>query len=133
MRRIVKALVLETGSLYVVSQVASGMYFQQGIKTLFIAGFALGASSMLVRPALNVLILPLNLVTFGLFRWVSNVAILYIVALLVQGFDITSFSFPGLITGYFSIPPIFLPGILGYLGYSLLLSILNSFFYWLVK
>lgn len=133
MRRIIRAWVLETGSLYIASQIASGMYFEQGLKTLAIAGIALGVSSTLVKPALNILILPLNLVTFGIFRWVSNVIILYMVALLVAGFEVTSFAFPGLATDYFSIPPIFLRGIWGYVGHSLLLSVLGSFFYWLTK
>lgn len=133
MKRIIRHYVIDTFALFVISRIASGMVFEQGFQTLLFAGAGLTVISILVRPVINILLLPLNLVTFGLFRWVAAAIALYFVTVVIPGFKITSFSFAGLSTAWFDIPALNLGGFLAFIAFSFLLSVITSFVYWLVK
>lgn len=133
MKSILRHYIIDTLALYAVSQFASGIVFKAGIETLLLAGAGLTVASLLVKPVINLLLLPLNLVTFGLFRWLSSAVALYLVTLVIPGFVILGFHFAGLNTKWLVIPPINLTGIFSYIGYSFFLSVITSFIYWLVK
>lgn len=132
MKKILRAFLIEVGGLYLVTRLASGIVFDDGIKGLIITGVALTLASYLIKPIINILILPLNLMTFGLFRWVSQAITLYVVDLILPNFKIIGFSFSGIVTDYISIPPIALTGIISYIAFSLLLSILTTFIFWFI-
>ena len=95
MKRILRHFVIDTVSIFLVSSIASGMIFQKGIETLLLTGLGLTVASLIAKPVINILMLPINLVTFGLFRWVASVAVLYLVSMVVPGFSITNFHFGG--------------------------------------
>ena len=133
MKFLLRHYAVDTVSLYLASQVASGLIFEGGIKTFLLAGVGLMAATLVVKPLINLLILPLNLITFGLFKWVSSAVALYIVTLVVGGFKIAGFTFAGLSTKWIDIPGFSFSRILSYLAFSFLLSLLTSFIYWLIK
>ncbi|MBI2065943.1 phage holin family protein [Candidatus Woesebacteria bacterium] len=133
MKTLVRHYVIDTVALYLASTVTSGLIFAEGVKTLLLAGVGLLSASLVVRPLINLLILPLNLITFGLFKWVSSAVALYLVTLVVPGFKIGNFVFLGLASGWLGIPSFSLDGILAYVGFSFLLSLITSLMHWLVK
>ena len=122
MKRILRHYAVATFSLWAVTRIAEGIVFEDYPRTLFIAGLALMAASIVARPVINILILPLNLVTFGLFRWVSSAIALYLVTLVVPGFKIAGFHFVGFSSKWVDIQEINFKGILSYVAFSLLLS-----------
>lgn len=132
MKRILRHFVVDTVSLYVVSRIASGMVFDRGIETLLLAGAAITASSFLVKPVINLLLLPINLITFNLFKWVSSALALYIVTLIVPGFQITGFLFSGFSSRWIDLPAVSFSGLLAFIAFSFILSVITSFIYWLV-
>lgn len=133
MKRILRHYAIDTFSLWVVTQIASGIYFEQGVKTLLIAGIGVTLVSIIAKPVINLLLLPLNLVTFGLFRWVSSAIVIYLVTLVVHEFKVVNFLYPGITTAWLDIPKISLQGFFAYVAFSFLLSLVSSFIYWLVK
>ena len=134
MRRIIRHFTVETFSLYVASVIATGLYFESGIETLLLTGIGLTIASFLAKPVINILLLPLNLVTFGLFKWISGSIVLYIVTLIIPGFEVTGFFFEGLISKWVDLPPIDLgPGPLSYIAYSFILSLITTVIYKLIK
>mgnify|MGYP001591355684 CR=1 FL=1 len=133
MRRIIRHYVLDTFALYLASQIASGMIFEKGFETLFITGGALALASILAKPVINILLLPINLITFGFFKWVSSAIVLYLVTLVVPGFKIIQFLFSGLATKYFDIPVVSLEGTLAYIAFSFLLSLITSILFWIFR
>ena len=133
MRTILKHFIINTVSLYAVSMVVSGIVFAEGIYSLLLAGIVLTLTSMIIRPVINLLLLPLNLITFGLFRWVGFAITLYLVTLIVPGFKLVDFVFKGFSSYWFTIPAISLPGILAFIAFSFLISIVASFGYWIFK
>ena len=131
--KIIKYFVIDTVTLYLVSQAVRGMNFDGGVKTLILAGVVLAISQFLIKPLINILLLPLNLLTFGLFKWASYAVTLYLVTLLVSGFKIAEFYFPGVSTYWFNLPIIALTGFLAFIAFSFLISTVSSIISWIMK
>ena len=133
MRSILKHFLINTATLYLISQVIGGIGFARGMETVFLAGLVLSLATMIVRPILNLLLLPLNLITFGLFKWVTYAITLYLVTLVVPGFTITNFTFAVFNSYCFSIPAVSLTGVLSFVAFSFLISSVSSIIYWIFK
>ncbi|MEN8252859.1 MAG: phage holin family protein [Patescibacteria group bacterium] len=64
--------------------------------TLLIAAVVLTLLQKIVRPILNILFLPINMVTLGLFSLVINVSLLWLATYLVPGFSIEASNIAGI-------------------------------------
>lgn len=131
MKTVLKHFIINTVSLYLVSQAVSGMAFAQGSYTLLLAGTVLTLAAFVIKPIINILLLPINLITFGLFKWVGYAITLYIVTLVVPGFKLLDFIFKGYHSYWFSIPSISLSGVLAFVAFSFLISFVSSLAYWI--
>ncbi len=129
MKKILRHFIIDTVALYLVSQTVTGLHFAKGIETIFLAGAALAATTMLIRPIINILLLPLNLITFGLFKWIGHAVSLYIVTLVITDFKISEFIFNGYSNYWISVPAIDFSGILAFIAFSFLISFLSSIIY----
>lgn len=133
MKTIIRHYAIDTFSLFVVSRIADGMIFARGWQDLLFAGAGLTVVSLLAKPVITILLLPLNLLTFGLFRWVSAAIALYLVTLIVSGFMIIGFHFAGLSTKWFDIPTLNFVGIWAFVAFSFVLSFISSLIHWIIK
>lgn len=133
MKSILKSIFYYLIALYIVSNYFTGIVFDGGINTFLMTAFFLGVTSLLAKPVINILLLPINLITFGVFRWASSAISLYIVTLIVPQFHITRFYFAGLASKWIDIPQLDFGGILAFILYSFLISIIVSIFHWLFK
>jgi len=133
MKRLLRSYILDVSSLYIVSSLASGLYFARGATTILLAGIGLTLVSLFAKPIVNLLLLPLNLVTFGIFRWVGSAIIFYLVTLIVSDFKVQYFDFGGLTSAWIDIPKFYFEGILAFVAFSLIFSIISSFLHWMAK
>ncbi len=133
MRGLIKNFIVATGSLYIVSSIVDGMVFAGGTYTLFLTGLVLMLTTLIVRPIINILLLPINLVTFGFFKWISYAVTLYLVTLIVPGFTILNFVFKGYNSYWFALPSLSLNGILAFIAFSFLISFISSIGHWIFK
>jgi putative membrane protein len=132
-KTILKHFIINTVALYLVSLAVSGIIFAEGTYSVLLSGIVLTLTTMIIRPVINILLLPLNLITFGLFRWVGFAITLYLVTLIVPGFKILDFAFKGLSSYWFTIPSVTLSGILAFIAFSFLISLVASVGYWIFK
>ena len=133
MKRILRHYLIDTFTLYLVSRATEGLVFEKGIESILLAGAGLAVTTMLVRPIVNILLLPINLITFGLFKWISSAITLFLVTIVVPGFRIAGFHFLGFSTSAFSLPAFSLEGVFAYIGFSFFISIVSSIIYWIIK
>ncbi|MFH1971833.1 MAG: phage holin family protein [Patescibacteria group bacterium] len=133
MKKILKHYVVDTVSLYLISQAVTGIIFENGIESLFLAGLGIALTSFLVKPIINLLLLPINLLTFGFFKWISSAITLYIVTLIVPGFKIYNFVFSGFASPWIDIPSLTLVQPLSFIAFSFLITAVTSIIYWLIK
>ena len=90
---------------------------------LCVSALVLALLTLLARPILKVLFLPVNLVTFGLFSWFINVIVLWLATILVPGFHIGQVMTPTIIIGPFIIPSTTLSALWSFIFISFLLSV----------
>lgn len=128
----IRSFVIYAGILWFIASYIGGVDYGNNFQTLLLGALALTLAESLLKPIINLLLLPFNLVTLGVFRWVSNVLMLYISTLAVPGFSIVPFTYPGFSSNLFIIPSMELGLIGAYIAVSIVLSIIASFVFWLV-
>lgn len=133
MKSLARSFLINAASLWLVDQLVHGFSFANGNQTVIVAALALGLVNLFIRPLINLLLLPINLLTLGTFRWVVNVIALFVVTLVVPGFQVVGFNFAGFTLGALVIPAYTTVGILAFILNSFLLSLISGFFFWLEK
>jgi putative membrane protein len=88
--RLLLAWLINTVSLFAVPYLLRTVYVQD-IGTALIAALLLGLVNTLIRPILVLLTLPVTLLTLGLFIFVINGLMFWVVANLVSGFAVAGF------------------------------------------
>jgi putative membrane protein len=85
---------INTLAVVVAAMILHSHIHYQNLGSLVIAAFLLGILNAFVRPILMLLALPFLIVTLGLFMWVINALLLYLVGLLLApSFQVDSFLF----------------------------------------
>ncbi len=133
MKRLLRMYIVETLALVIASKLAYGLVFENGTETLLLSGLALTLATIVVKPVINMLLLPINLVTFNLFKWVSSAVALYLVTLAVPGFKIVGFSFGGVKSDAIPIPAIDIPGLGAFIAFSFIIAAITGLIYWIIK
>jgi putative membrane protein len=90
MARFLLHLVLTAAALLLVAYLVDGVDVS-GFGAAVIGALALGLINAIVRPVMILLTLPLTIVTLGLFLFVVNALMLWLVAALVPGIQIGGF------------------------------------------
>jgi putative membrane protein len=83
-------LVISTLAVLVASKVIPGIEVDS-IGTAIVVAIVLGILNTFLRPILQILALPITILTLGLFYFVINVLMVYLAANLVDGFLVTGF------------------------------------------
>ncbi len=133
MKGILRNTVLHAFTLFLLSEGLDGVKITGGIYTLLLAGFILSLINMTVKPILSLLTLPFNVVTFGMFSFVTNAFILYLLTLLIGQIRIVAFLFPEFIFAEFVVPQIYLNTFNPFLFVAFLFSIIMSVIEWFIK
>lgn len=77
-------------ALLVVSYLIPGFEFESFTATL-ITAVVIGIANVSVKPLLQIITLPISVMTLGITAFLVNVAILYLISYIVPGFVIASF------------------------------------------
>ncbi len=80
-------LILNAIAFYIVAYLVPGIEVV-GIEALAVVAVVWGVLSVLVKPVLVLLTLPINLLSLGLFSFVINAGLLLLMARLVSGFSV---------------------------------------------
>ncbi|HUS52338.1 MAG TPA: phage holin family protein [Candidatus Bathyarchaeia archaeon] len=133
MKRHLRSYLINLAALWLVTQIISGVDYGGAWQTLLLAGLALTIVNLFIKPLINLLLLPVNLITLGAFRWLVNVATLYLVTILVPQFKVSEFVFPGFAYQGIVIPSLNLNLLLVFVIASFALSLVTSTLYWVFK
>lgn len=83
-------LIISTLAILVAANVVPGVVVA-GTTTAIIAAIVLGILNTFLKPVLQILALPITILTLGLFYIIVNVFIIYLASYLVDGFSISGF------------------------------------------
>lgn len=133
MKTILRNTVIYSFALFLLEQVDGGLTIQGGITAYVFGGLALCLLFMLLKPVLNILSLPLNLVTLGFFSFLTNTIILYVATIFVPQISVNSFTFSGAEFAGFIIPQIHFNPFFAFVISALALSVIVGAVEWLIN
>lgn len=106
MKELLRKVILNFFCLFLISELTKSISYAGSFFVLLSAAVCLTLFNLIIKPLLNMLLLPINLLTLGAFRWIINVVVLFLVTVFVTGFKINSFIFPGISIAGFVVPKI---------------------------
>lgn len=132
MRKIIVNILATAASFYVAQYFLDGVQLENSWQSYLIASIVFVILNFFLTPIIKLMLLPINLLTLGLFRWLTNVLVLYLFDLVYDGIDISSFMYSGFTSSIISLPSgnisIFWVLVLASLLMSLTYSIINTLF-----
>lgn len=133
MKSILRNTLINAFALFLISQAISGIKIIGGFESYLLAGFALSLLFLILKPILNIISIPLNIVTLGFFSVVTNIIIYYLLTVFVPNVTISDFTYPGFSYGGFIIPKIYINIFFSFLLISIMQSFIFSFISWLMR
>ncbi|MFC1789919.1 phage holin family protein [Patescibacteria group bacterium] len=133
MKKYLRSYLIALAALTVSARLIGTLVFMEGEKTLLVTGLALVIVNIIVKPIINLLLLPVNLLTLGLFRWLVNVFAFYIVLMFVPTLEVKPFTFPGFENGGFIFPEVQFSFFWTLFLICFIISFVTGFLYWAFK
>ena len=133
MKLLLRNVLLNALALSALPYLFPGVIISGGAYTYVFAGFLLTLMSFIIKPILNLITLPINLMTFGLFSIVTNTFILYLLTVLMTNISIHPFVLKGFSYNGFAAPTIAITAFFAYFISAIVLSLITSFINWLTK
>lgn len=133
MRRLIVAILSTAFSLAATTYLIHGFSVTPGLKSYLTASIILLLLNTLLLPLIKLLLLPVNLLTLGLFRWIANVIVLYFFDLVSSSVSISAYQFTGFNSSFLALPPVELSFFWTLVLSSFSLSVCYSFISGLLK
>lgn len=102
MKKFLKFTLLFYFTLYTVNELIHNLHFANGIWTILEVSLILTIFELFLKPIIKILLLPINILTLGLFRIVINtlgiyLALFFITTFTTSDFGIAKYHFTGLL------------------------------------
>ena len=108
MRKFIVRVLASAIGFYLVGSLVAGFRIDPTWSAYLTAGAIFALFNLLVLPVVKLLLLPVNLLTLGLLRWLANVIVLYAFTLSYSGVQVSAYQFPGYTSSLVSLPPTYL-------------------------
>lgn len=131
MKTLLRYFLINLVSLWLATRIITGLAYTGGIKSLIVGGAVFMLINLILVPLLKILLLPLNLLTLGIFAWITNVLALYALTTIVSDFQLVPYTFPGFNYNGVAIPAYELSSFLVAVAASFLIGIITHFLQWL--
>ncbi len=95
MKHIIRNILIAVGTIYLLTYLNGGFTYSGDYRTLFLAGFVMFFLDTIVEPILNIIFIPINFLTAGIFKWVVAVGLFYALVYFVPAVHISQWTFPG--------------------------------------
>lgn len=99
-------------AVYLTVQLVPGITISGGWTTTLLVALVWSVITLVIRPVLAILTLPITILTLGLFSFILNAILFWAMTLIVPGFEVAGF----------------LPALLGVIVLSLLSWLINKIF-----
>lgn len=92
-------------AFYLTDRLVGGFTIESTLSAFAIASLIFIVFNAIIKPIIKLLLLPINLLTLGLFHWLINVIVLYLFDLLYDGVAIVAYRFEGYSSSLINLPP----------------------------
>lgn len=133
MKGILRSYIINVGAIWLASQLIPSLVIVGGVRGLLLGSLAFMIANILLVPFLKIILLPLNLLTLGIFAWLANVLALYFLVSTVSYFQLLPYNFPGMYYGGFIIPGMELSTFQVAILVSFIIGFVIHFIHWIIK
>jgi putative membrane protein len=84
-------LAINVFALFIVTKLVPGFVIVD-LTTAIVAAVVIGVVNTFIRPILQLIALPVSILTFGITAFLINVGLLYLTSMAVPGFEIANFT-----------------------------------------
>jgi putative membrane protein len=130
-KSILRKIIFFDVALFLTAGAMDGVKISGGLTTYIIGGVVSSLLFMIVKPILGIITLPLNIITLGMFSFLINAIILYLLTVLVPAISVVGFRFKGLSFLGFVAPQISINIFFAFVIASTLISLILGFLKWL--
>lgn len=104
MRTLLVKILGTMASFYTAQYLVAGFHIDSTWQAYLTAAIIFLLFNLLVAPLIKLLLLPINLLTLGLFRWLTQIIVLYLFDLFYTGITISSYQFVGFRNNLLALP-----------------------------
>lgn len=133
MRTITRSIIFYCFALYIVSETIKGLKVDGGFQTIVIGGAIFAFLSLVLKPVLRAIAFPLTILTLGLFSFVINAVILFLLTKIITKIHVMAFTLQKISLGGFKISSYHFNSIFAFIFISAIISLLVGVFSWLTK
>lgn len=133
MKSLLRSYLITLGAIYLATIFIKGFIYQGGITTLLIGAAAFTVINWFVKPVVKILMLPFSLITLGLFSWIVNVLMLYLLTKIVTEMQIKEWLFSGMNIDGFIIPSYNFNILMTFIVTSFVIALVSNFLHWLTS
>src|ERR1700733_1357891 len=94
MRTVLRSIGIYLLALYFMPLIVPGFTIEGGFMTLLVGAVVLALMFLILKPILNIISFPVNMLTLGLFSIITNAFILYLLTILVPNITVQPFTYP---------------------------------------
>jgi putative membrane protein len=133
MKAIIRNIAIYTFALYLLPHLIPGVVISGGWLTLLTGGLALTLLFFVVKPIVGVISFPISIFASGFFSLLTNLLVLYILTVFVNGVSIEAFTYPRSEIFGFITPRIVFNMFFSYVFAAFVLSCVDACISWLTK
>jgi putative membrane protein len=130
MKSFLRTILVNFLSIFLVARLSGGIGYSENYFVIIWAAVFLMILNWLVKPILNLLLMPINMLTLGAFRWVINVIVLFLVTILVADFTVVPIAISGGSFSGFVIPSLTLSFLWSLILVSFLIELAANLLNW---
>lgn len=129
MKHILKPIIIASATAYITYMLVPTIEFGLDPKNLlfFVGGLVL--IFQIVNPLFSIVLLPINLLTFGLVTFILNIAFVFALINFLPGFRISAYDFPGASINGVILPAVSLSEIATIVLVSFIITIIQKTFH----
>lgn len=97
MKHFLKTFIITASSLYITTRFIPTVSIGSDIKNYLVVVLGLWIITLVVKPLFSLVLLPVNILTFGLVSFLLNIAFVFALLNFLPQFSVTAYYFPGAI------------------------------------
>lgn len=131
MKKLLRVVLVNAFSLYLVSLMFAGLSVKGGAYSFLLGGLFLTVGNSILSPIVGIITLPFNLLSFGLFSFLTTLVSLLVITFFFKNIQVSEFVFNGLTLWGIEIKRTSLSIILSYLVISATIYFISKAIQWL--
>lgn len=133
MKTLLRNIVIYSLILFLLPQIIPGFSILGGFNTILVGSFVLTLLFIILKPILNIISFPVNMVTLGVFNVFINGLLIYLLTIFVTDITITAFTYERMNVLGFITPVVAFNTFFAYIYTAFVLTMINSFIRWLIE